>query len=501
MPFEKTILVVDDSRSVRKLIKLRLSEAGYQVVEADSGKEALKILKDRTVDLITLDIEMPEMNGYEVCAAIRQYERDEERAESIPIVMLTGHDSIEGRQKGFDAGATNFSTKSNHGTELISRVKSLLEPNNRYSSLGILVIDDSPAVRQLIIQILTEMNIRVLTAENGAHGLEVFKSNPMQIDMILTDLEMPEMNGEELCRKIRSELSYKNLPIVVITGDDSQNRAINLFKAGATEYIRKPFIQEELIARISIHLEKILIERDLRAVIEELNTATQLKDKFLGICSHDLRSPLAGIIGCASIVAKCDALNAGDKKMLSLIESNAQDMMVLVSDLLDLSSLKQISDKMVLVPLSLHEELGACVTQQKSFASRKNIELDFISTAMEARVLGSSSALKRVANNLLSNAIKFTPRGGKIEFEIKEVPGNKVSLQVRDNGVGIPKSKLGNIFDSFTRAGRKGTEGEVSTGLGLSIVKELLEKHGCRIDVESEEGKGSTFSMIFDKVS
>lgn len=493
---DKTILVVDDSLTARNLIKSKLIESGYAVIEAASCYEALEAIENKNVDLATIDLEMPDMNGFQLCAEIRRREIEKKTPTRLPTIILTANDSIEERQKGFESGASNFVTKSKYEVELLLRIKAVLEPDKKYSELGVLVIEDSPVVRGIIVSILNEFKLNVFEASDGLEGLEIFKKNSSKIDMVLTDLELPKLSGEELCLKIRNELSFKTMPIVVIAIEDNIGVILSVYRSGASEYIRKPFIKEELIARLIVHFEKLMFEKQLGATIAELKVSSQMKDNFLSICSHDLRSPLCGILGWADIMLMDKDTSKQGKVYLDGIKKSGDDLLALVDDLLDLARANQDSESQQLEPLCLSHVLEICLHQQRSIASKKQIDLNILVKDAGVKILGNPGWLKRIANNLLSNAIKFTRRGGKIEVDVL-VESGLVNFKVTDSGIGIDPQKLSSIFEKYTKVGRLGTEGEQTTGLGLSIVKELVDRQSGVIHVESQVGKGTCFSVSF----
>lgn len=196
------ILIVDDSRVHRKLIRRDLEEEGAEIFEANSGEEALEAIQKIKPDAITLDVEMTGMNGYEVCAKLRSGDHSSIKGHpglaDIPVVFITSSDTLEGREKGFRSGGTDFVTKPFLKGEVQKTIRKLLTKEGPLAGLSALVVDDSNVARKIISSSLASEGIKVVEARDGKEALE-FLTNKTNVDLVITDFEMPEMNGDELC--------------------------------------------------------------------------------------------------------------------------------------------------------------------------------------------------------------------------------------------------------------------------------------------------------------
>jgi CheY-like chemotaxis protein/two-component sensor histidine kinase len=495
------ILVVDDSAAVRMQIRQELETEGYEVFEAKDGVEAFKILLTVRPDLITLDVNMPNMDGYEACQKLRSTRYSQlfttEKGARIPVIFVTATDTLEGRARGFEAGGADFIVKPFQKGELKDVVNRRLKPQNLLKGLSALVVDDSDTTRHIIADVLKDLGIHVEEAANGLEAFEYLSAHIGSIDLVISDLVMPDMGGEVLCRKIREELHALDIPIIILTAMSEHNALLELFDAGATDYLIKPFVKEELIARLNVHLQVRLLNRELQQRIDALKKMDTLKNQFLAACSHDLRSPLHGILGLTNVMMKDDTLGDNVKEMVALIHQSGDYLYSLIVDILDLHSLISDDHELSMMTISLNDLARSCMETLKYMALPKNIALTLVEdTTASAAIMGDGLALKRVLNNLLSNAIKFTPRGRKITISTSAPDEKRRALSISDTGTGISGSTIQQILKKQKLPSLRGTEGEKGTGLGLPIIMEIIEKHNGELRITSEEGKGSTFTVI-----
>ncbi|MCF8130740.1 MAG: response regulator, partial [Deltaproteobacteria bacterium] len=359
----------------------------------------------------------------------------------------------------------------------------------------ILIVDDVPANIRILGQLLrARYDIRVATGGEKALAIAGSENPP---DLVLLDIMMPGMDGYEVCRRLKNNPRSSHVPVIFITAKEAEEDETKGLETGAVDYIVKPFTPSIVMARVKTHLELKRQRDGLAARGRDLTELNQMKGKLLAVCSHDLRSPLNGILGFADLLLEKEYLEAEDKEGLTHIKTSGNLLLALVNDILDLSKARSEQVELELEPLSLSEVIRNSISSLKHIAVRKGQELHLEDHCPQAQILGNASGLGRVFNNLLSNAIKFTPEKGTIRVAIEPGPEGKVLAKVIDTGIGIKAEKIPYLFDPFTRTSQSGTGGEQGTGLGMSIVKEILEKHGVPIEVKSEAGKGTSFSLTF----
>lgn len=257
---------------------------------------------------------------------------------------------------------------------------------------------------------------------------------------------------------------------------------------------------------------------ELNQQFEELQKVTNLKDEFLAVTTHDLRSPLTAIIGFADLLLLSDDLSEVDKSRVSHIQSSSDFLANMVNDILEVNRLEFGKTEIRLSPMSLSQVIESSIKTLQYMALPKEIQLNFFdNTNGNNTILGNFDALLRVTNNLVSNAIKFTPHHGcvTVQLDLKTQTDNTqinnnidriqtdnpatqkfIHFAVKDNGIGIPEENISKLFDMYSLISKKGTDGEKGTGLGLSITQKMIDKHNGKILVESQLNVGTTFTVV-----
>ncbi len=488
------ILVIDDQALVRKAVKKVLESVGYEVIRSKSGEEGIAKLQElESINLIILDIEMPKMNGFETYEKILELKK----YSNIPVIFFTANDSLELRERGFELGAADFILKKFEGAELLGPINKILRPENRFQNMRALLVDDSPTLLKVVRKMLLTEGLNVITAKDGKEALNKYKIEQDSIDIIITDKEMPKMNGIELVRNVRMLDKGKVVPIIMVTSDTKRGSVVECFNSGVTDYINKPYIKEEFLARLYSLLENKLLSDQQQEYINKLQHLNLMKDKFLSVCSHDLRSPLSSILSFSEFLLDDDLKEGEVKEFAGYINSAGKTLMSFINDLLDLRKIENETE-IVMESVNLNDVIYESRMGMAGMAKEKKINITFDSNDEIRDIDGDHLALTRVFNNILSNSIKFTPKGGMINIFTNYDKRKNIIIKILDNGIGIDKNKIDNVFDIFTKESKKGTDGEVGTGLGLSIVKTTVEKHGGEIHVVSDgKDKGTCFTLKF----
>jgi len=367
----------------------------------------------------------------------------------------------------------------------------------------VLVLEDNPEMSRFLADCLAP-DWRVATAFDGCQGLE--KALTLRPDLILSDIMMPAMSGDVLVHELRAHPELDGVPIIVLTAKADDELRVRLLREGAQDFLTKPVASEELRARVAnfvmLKRTRDVLQgalssqsRDLATLADELAAANRAKDEFLAVLSHELRTPLTSILGWSFLLRRGQLDARETERALATIERNVKLQARLVEDLLDVS--RAITGKLRLnaEPIALAPVIQAAIDSVRPAAETKEILLE-ASLGPETHVIsGDAERLQQVAWNLLSNAIKFTPRGGRVEARLAHV-GEHVRLTVSDNGAGIKPALLPRLFGHFWQVDSSITRAHGGLGLGLAVVRHLVELHGGTVRAESRgEGQGATFTV------
>lgn len=498
------VLVVDDNRVSRKIIGAELRAGGYETLEAADGHEALKmVLSEPDIDLLTLDVNMPKMDGYEVCHRLRDWElsgkfkglRDREGV--MPVIFVTGDDTFAGRQKGFEVGATEFLTKGFAHGELLKKVNRILKPQRSMAGLTVLLLEADPMVRAILSGYLDEYGVSVRSVLDADEAYRLLRDPTQSVHMLILDETMASLGERNLCTLVRGDLAMAELPIIVVCVSDDRAKNLALFKAGATDTLVKPLVKEELFARLNVFLEVQRLNYELQQRIVSLQKINELKDEFIAACSHDLRSPLSGILGMSELLSHAGNLEPVQHDMVARIKRSGQFLLTLIHDILDVGTMDSQQFDLQFACFDAVEVARQCVETAAYSADKKGVVLT-TSLPESASIQADRTSVIRIFHNLLTNAIKFTATGGSVAMAMT-VAVEEVVVSVTDSGIGIAPEDLDSLFDRYKKKSTRGTAGERGTGLGLAIVKALVEKHGGHIEVTSTPGEGSTFRVALPK--
>ena len=357
----------------------------------------------------------------------------------------------------------------------------------------ILVVDDSESARSLIRTYLKGTPIKAAFAENGPQAIKKAKSNPF--DLILLDVQLPEINGIEVCRILKSDTRTKDIPVIFVTVASDKTSLVEGFQAGAVDYITKPFKKEELLARINTHLRLKKYMEELVVARKKAEESERLKMAFLSNMSHEIRTPMNSIIGFAELLQDDDLTPEERKEFSSIVINSGEHLLNIIDEILEVSKEEAGELRLLEQKFSLRKLMNELHTIFANRLKDKPVEVRLrIPDDAPDAIVADKVRLKQVLDNLLSNAAKFTD-SGFIELGYRLLPKHVPVLEfwVKDTGVGIPKEKQESVFERFTQVEDNLTQNFTGTGLGLSIVKRLVTFMGGAVRLESEPGKGSTF--------
>lgn len=390
--------------------------------------------------------------------------------------------------------------------------------------LRILVVDDDKVDRIAVRRALTKAGFEMELSEvgDGKSAIALLNTDT-SYDCVFLDYRLPDQDGLSLLQKLRS--NNIRVPVVVLTGQGDDQIAVELMKAGASDYLSKSRLSSEILAQIlrntiRVHraeMQVALANQQLRESnsllirknqeleaqrrhIElqnlKLIEASRLKSQFLATMSHELRTPMNAIIGFSQLLLrpKCGELTHKQEDMIQRIFNNGKHLLMLLNEVLDFSKLE--AGRLDLKPeiFDLSKLVNATVQEMRSLAEEKNLSLLIQIELQNLVVFNDPTRIRQILTNLLSNAIKFTESGG-IAVELKELPENQVEIAVCDTGIGIAPADLENIFEAFRQVDQSTTRKYPGTGLGLPIIKALVQMMGGNITVESQLSQGSVFRI------
>jgi len=366
-----------------------------------------------------------------------------------------------------------------------------LKNNNPEKSL-ILAVDDELLNLELLKFILEKNSFDYVGALNPDQAITAaLEQKP---DLILLDVMLPQMNGFELCQKIKSHPECADIPIIFITGKVNMEDKIKGFKVGGVDYVTKPFDEQELIARIQTHTDLIKAKSKVEKQALDLQDSNVLKDRMFSIIGHDLRSPLS------SIKLKLDFIMRGiiDPKADNFLDDTVYDLLNTTDEAFSLLEnllgwAKSESGVLSFIPEQI--DLKELVTRSlRLFELNLNTKMIVMETNIPEGITAYAdmNMVKTVIRNLLSNAIKFTPKNGRIVIEVRKMEDVAI-IAIKDNGVGIAAEDLDKVLNPNEHFSKTGTEKEAGSGLGLVLCQDFVHKNGGTLILDSELGAGSTF--------
>jgi signal transduction histidine kinase len=361
---------------------------------------------------------------------------------------------------------------------------------------NVIVVDDTPANLQLLTGMLKERGYKVRPVPSGKLALQAAKNDPP--DLILLDIMMPEMDGYEVCERLKADDKLKEISVIFISALNETMDKVRAFGVGGVDYVTKPFQFEEVDARVRTHLELQRQRRKLKENYEQLRRLEELRDNLVHMIVHDLRSPLTGISGFLdlTLALEKETLTEDGLDYLQTAKRSTTAVIDMVSAVLDVSKMEAGEMKLHLVECDLVRIAADLVSGMQSLKEAREMILN--APPAPVTVVADGDLLLRVIQNLLGNALKFTPSDGWIRLGI-EPDEDRICVTVRDNGPGIPAEYLEKIFEKFGQVEARANRQKHSTGLGLTFCKLAVEAHGGSIGVESEVGKGSKFWFVLPK--
>lgn len=361
---------------------------------------------------------------------------------------------------------------------------------------NILLVDDRPENLFSLEAMLTDDGRNFLTATSGQEALKIALKE--ELSLILMDVQMPEMDGFETAALLKSNERTQKTPIIFVTAINKEKKYVEQgLEEGAVDYLFKPLDTEVTRYKVSnllrLYQQQIeLNDKNLR--LELLNSE---KNHLLGMAAHDLRNPLSVIFSLSNFIKDdyAHSLNPTVSKYIGVIYSCSNFMLELINNILDVSKIEEGKPTMNVTETDLIQLVSMNIEINKVISEKKHIEIAFNHSIDELKMNLDPGKMDQVMNNLISNAVKFSMGNTKVSVNVGISEEKEVQISVTDQGQGIPEKEIEKLFKPFQKTSVRATAGESSTGLGLCIVKKIVEAHNGNIWVESKVGQGSTFHV------
>jgi PAS domain S-box-containing protein len=489
------ILNIDDTPSSRYTKTRILRQAGYRVVEASTGAEGLRAVRDEIPALVLCDVNLPDMNGIDVCRTIK----NDPLTRSIPVVQIsatfvTPHD----QQIGLEGGAEIYLTEPIEALELTTVVKVLLRLHSTERGLVQSEARWRSFVDSNIIGVVICRSDRIIEANDAFLQMTGFTAQDLSEPGItwraITSPESLE-RSEVAARELRLRGNIAPFEKEYLRKDGSRLWAMVGAAAISDADDRWMAFIVDISDRKHATIEREAAYERERVARTQAEEATRLKDEFLANLSHELRTPMNAIIGWTHLLKSGRLDDSQRQRAMESIDRGARSQAKLIEDLLDVSRIVSGKLSLSMTPVDLRAVLNAAMDSQRPAAQAKNIKIETGGGLPDVAVIGDVGRLQQVFLNILTNAVKFTQPGGEIRVALERT-GELASASVEDNGEGISPDFLPYVFDRFRQADGTSTRNHMGLGLGLAIVKHVVEMHGGTVKAESPGlGKGARFTI------
>ncbi|MGC1248540.1 MAG: ATP-binding protein [Spirulinaceae cyanobacterium] len=484
------ILVIDDTPENLSLLSNMLTERGYKVRSVTKGSTGLRGAQAAPPDLILLDVNMPQMNGYEVCEKLKA----QQPTKDIPVIFISALGDTIDKVKAFQVGGVDYITKPFQVEEVLARIDTHLTVCRLQQQL-----------QQQNTQLQKEISDRTAAEEKFT---KAFRSSPHPIAIAtLSGGRFLEVNNsflritgyeqQEVFERTAAEL---NLWFPA----ETYLKAIHKLLQDGSLYNQEVQIRsrtgETKVVLLSMELIELAGVQCTLNIINDITERKRLENEFISLVSHELRTPMSSIIGALDLLGtgQLGNLNTQGKQVLNIAITNTERLMRLVNDILDLERIKSGKIQMQKVRCNGANLLAQASETMQTLANNSQLRLEVETSSVI--LWGDPDRILQTLTNLLSNAIKFSEPGQTIWLRSR-LYGDYLQVEVQDEGRGIPADKLQLIFERFQQVDASDSRSKGGTGLGLSICRNIIEQHNGKIWAESILGQGSTFYFTLPLVS
>ena len=524
-------LVVDDFDTMLQITANQLRQLGADnIVLAKDGREALKILRAQRVHAVLSDWSMPVMSGIELLREVRA----DHALRGLPFLMVTAEADRARVQEAIAAGVSGVLLKPYTGHQLLDRLQRALlakprsvareappsavdpamttlaaapapdaqavvalqlhDPDDHGAAVPtILLVDDVPDNLILLSQLLKD-DYRIKLAQNGHKALEIcFGEQPP--DLVLLDIMMPDMDGFEVAKRMRQHPNAETIPVIFVTAmtdDDARERGLDL---GAVDFITKPIDPTPLRLRVRNFMRYVNLRKTLQADYDNMLEVAQLREDVERMTRHDVKGPLAGVMGLVQSLLANNSLSAQDRQQLVRVEETALMSLNLINLSLELFKIETGRFELHPEAVAIGEVLRRCIDlAQAAFASRQlRICLEADPALAHVQVQGDAMLCYSIFQNLVKNACEASPDGGTVRVQLHDQ--SPLRMAIHNAGV-VPADIRARFFDKYVSAGKRG-----GTGLGTYSARMLAQAQGGSVELAvSDEDHSTTVTVLLPRV-
>lgn len=492
------ILVIDDTPENLNLLSAMLTQQSYKVRSVTKGSTGLRGAQAAPPDLILLDINMPQMNGYEVC----QHLKADDRTREIPVIFISALEDVLDKVKAFAVGGVDYITKPFHVEEVLARIENHLQLRQLQKQM-----------QKQNLQLQQEIRDREQAEEKFS---KAFRSSPNPIALVtLTEGILLDVNPSflKMSGYLSAEVIGQTATELHLTKDkDAIMGILQLLQSSGSLYNQEVEFRtqsgEVKIVLLSVEQIELAGVQCALFIANDITERKRLENEFISLVSHELRTPLTSLMGALDLLGtgQLGSLNEQGQNILRIATTNTERLSRLVNDILDLERMKSDKIAMQKVKCNAADLLIHATEEMQAMADRAQVQLIVAPLAVE--IYGDYDRLLQTLTNLISNAIKFSHPNSKIWLTAKlktkqdlQAPIPTLLISVKDCGRGIPTDKLQLIFERFQQVDASDSRKKGGTGLGLTICRNIVEQHEGKIWAESVLGQGSTFYITLPAIA
>jgi two-component system sensor histidine kinase/response regulator len=502
----RTFLVVDDFESMRKVTATQLRDLGVQdILTAANGAEALRVLKTRRVDFVLSDWNMPVMDGLSLLKALR----DDAAIAHLPFIMITAEAERRRVEEAIDHGVSDFLVKPYTLERLRSRIERALtrkpgsallravaatvaedeEPPPAKAEPGrptILVVDDTPDNLQLLSRLFKD-DYRVRIAHNGSKALDICCSDTPP-DLVLLDVMMPGIDGFEVLERMRAHPNAEHIPVIFVTALTADESRIRGLQLGAVDYVTKPIDPDILQVRVRNFMRYVELHRQLQGDYDAMLEAARLREDVEHITRHDMKAPLAGLIGLIRDLATDRELHRKQVAQLRLAEETALQLLDMINLSSELYKIETGRFRLKAAAVPIGDILRRIVEIARvTFAAKRlviAVDVDQEVGAPPPQADGDALLCHSLFQNLVKNACEAAPDNTRVSVALRI--GDPLRVTIENKGA-VPAAIRTRFFEKFVTHGKRG-----GTGLGTYSAKLLAEAQGGAIALDVSDADDRT---------